>query len=496
MNERKTGVLMHISSLPSNYGIGTFGKCAYEFADFLVASGQTYWQLLPLGQTSYGDSPYQSFSTFAGNPYFIDLDFLVIDGFLEQSDLENLEYGTNPMYVDYAQIYYNRYPVLRKAYANYMQKADLSAFNAYCEKEQSWLENYALFMALKNAHGGKSWREWEKPYYEREEKALAEFAEANKDEMGFWKFLQYEFNRQWHNLRNYANERGIKIIGDLPIYVADDSSDVWANPELFDFDEDRVPNCVAGCPPDEFAVDGQLWGNPVYNWEYNKQTGYKWWIERLQANKDKYDILRIDHFRGFAGYYCVPYGDTTAKNGEWKKGPSMDLFSVVNKELEGYPIIAEDLGFLTEDVTELLRDSGYPGMHIMEFAFAEGDYSNASLPHNLPTHCVCYTGTHDNHTVGGWLETLTEGDIKHTKDYMNIGEDEDFIDSFIKMTLGTVAETVIIPMQDWLGLGAEGRMNIPSTSGGNWQWRMLPGQADAKLAERILHHTTLYGRVR
>ncbi|MBQ7874135.1 MAG: 4-alpha-glucanotransferase, partial [Oscillospiraceae bacterium] len=452
MNNRKAGVLLHISSLPSPYGIGTFGRSAYEFVDFLVSAGQTYWQLLPLGQTSYGDSPYQSFSTFAGNPYFIDLDFLNIDGYLEKEDFENLGWGTEPGYVDYAHIYENRYPVLRKAYKNFMAKGNIPALEAFCEKEKSWLDEYALFMTLKDAHHGKSWREWIDVYRDREPNFLERFTDEYEWEIGFWKFLQYEFNRQWHNLKNYANERGIKIIGDLPIYVADDSSDVWANPELFDFDEERRPRCVAGCPPDAFAVDGQLWGNPVYDWDYNKESGYKWWIARLKSCRDKYDILRIDHFRGFAGYYCVPYGDTTARNGEWRKGPGMDLFSVVKKELEDYPIIAEDLGFLTDDVRQLLADCGFPGMKILEFAFGKDDDANDSLPHNLKKNCVCYPGTHDNLPVAGWVETLSEGDLEYCRDYMNYHGD-DFVDAFIRTALGAVTDTTIIPMQDWLGLG-------------------------------------------
>ena len=495
MNERKAGVLLHISSLPSPYGIGTFGRSAYEFVDFLVSAGQTYWQLLPLGPTSYGDSPYQAFSTFAGNPYFIDLDFLNIDGFLEKEDFEDLNWGTDPMYVDYAHIYENRFSVLRKAYKNFMEKGNVEALKAYCEKEQSWLDGYALFMALKDAHGGKSWREWETPYQSRDEKALAKFSEKHADELGFWKFLQYEFHRQWFNLKEYANRRGIKIIGDLPIYVSDDSSDVWANPELFDFDEERRPRCVAGCPPDAFSVDGQLWGNPVYDWDYNKETGYEWWIKRLRACSEIYDILRIDHFRGFAGYYCIPYGEPTARNGEWKKGPGMDLFSVVKKELPDCPIIAEDLGFLTDDVRQLLKDCGFPGMKILQFAFGADDDANDSLPHNLLHHSVCYPGTHDNPTVAEWKDTLSEKDLAYCMDYMNIGENADFIDAFLRTALGTVAKTCVISMQDWLGLGKYTRMNTPSTSSGNWQWRLKKGEATEELAERMHELAKLYGRI-
>ncbi len=496
MTKRETGVLLHISSLPSPYGIGTFGRSAYEFVDFLVSAGQTYWQILPLGPTSYGDSPYQAFSTFAGNPYFIDLDFLNIDGFLEKEDFENLDWGTSPMYVDYAHIYENRFTVLRKAYTSFMKKGNVAAFREFCENEKSWLDEYALFMTLKDAHNGKSWREWTKPFYEREASALEKFAKEYEEEIGFWKYLQYEFDRQWNNLKNYANERGIKIIGDLPIYVADDSSDVWANPELFDFDEDRKPRCVAGCPPDAFALDGQLWGNPVYDWDYNKESGYKWWIARLRACHKKYDIIRIDHFRGFAGYYCIPYGEPTARNGEWKKGPGMDLFSVVKEQLPDCPIIAEDLGFLTDDVRQLLKDCGFPGMKILEFAFGADDDANDSLPHNLLAHSVCYPGTHDNPPLGEWKESLSESDFEYCMDYMHCTDEKDFIECFIRMALGTVTETAIIPMQDWLGLGKYTRMNTPSTTGGNWQWRLVSGQVTSELSEHMHHLTKLYGRLR
>ena len=495
MSERKTGVLLHISSLPSPYGIGTFGRSAYEFVDFLISAGQTYWQLLPLGPTSYGDSPYQAFSTFAGNPYFIDLDFLNIDGYLDKADFENLDWGTNPMYVDYAHIYENRFSVLKKAYKNFMVKGNLEALSAYCEREKSWLDGYALFMSLKDYHGGKSWREWEEPFYSRDAKALEAFAKEHEEEIGFWKFLQYEFNRQWNNLKNYANERGIKIIGDLPIYVSDDSSDVWENPQLFDFDEEKRPRCVAGCPPDAFSVDGQLWGNPVYDWEYNKESGYKWWIARLTACSKLYDILRIDHFRGFAGYYCIPYGEPTARNGEWKKGPGMDLFSVVKKELPDCPIIAEDLGFLTDDVRQLLKDCGFPGMKILQFAFGADDDANDSLPHNLLKNCVCYPGTHDNPTIAEWKETLSEKDFEYCMDYMHCENEENFIDCFIRTALGAVTDTTIISMQDWLGLGKYTRMNTPSTSSGNWQWRLIKGENTAELAERMHKLTRLYGRI-
>ncbi|MBP1574226.1 MAG: 4-alpha-glucanotransferase [Oscillospiraceae bacterium] len=496
MKKREAGVLLHISSLPSNHGIGTFGRSAYEFVDFLVEAGQTYWQVLPLGPTSYGDSPYQSFSTFAGNPYFIDLDFLVIDGFLEEKDLEGINWGTEPMYVDYAHIYENRFEVLRKAYKNFMKKGDASALSAFCEKEEKWLMNYALFMALKNLHGGKCWREWEKPFYSHDEKALEKFEKENEEEIGFWKYLQYEFSRQWKNLKNYANERGIKIIGDLPIYVADDSSDVWASPELFDFDEERRPRNVAGVPPDYFSENGQLWGNPIYNWEIHKATGYKWWLERLSSCREKYDVLRIDHFRAFADYYCIPFGSETAKTGEWKDGPGMDLFSRVFEELEGYPIIAEDLGDLSPAVVEFLKESGLPGMKILEFSFGSDDPNNDCLPYNFSKNCVCYPGTHDNMPVAGWLETASESEIKFCKEYINYKEGEDFCDAFIKTVLGTAANTAIIAMQDWLGTGKYTRMNEPSTSGGNWQWRLLKGQADSELAERMYHHAKLYGRLR
>lgn len=496
MKERKTGVLLHVSSLPSNHGIGTFGRSAYEFVDFLVEAGQTYWQVLPLGPTSYGDSPYQSFSTFAGNPYFIDLDFLVVDGFLEEKDLKGINWGTEPMYVDYALVYENRFDLLRKAYRNFMKKGNTEALSAFCKKEEEWLESYALFMALKEKHGEKCWREWEEDFYYHNEKTLAEFKEENPEEIGFWKYLQYEFFRQWRNLKNYANERGIKIIGDLPIYVADDSSDVWASPELFDFDEERHPKNVAGVPPDYFSEDGQLWGNPLYDWEKHKSDCFGWWIKRLSSCKEKYDVVRIDHFRAFADYYCIPFGSKTAKEGKWKDGPGMELFSRVFEELKGYPIIAEDLGDLSPAVFKLLEETGLPGMKVMEFAFGSDDPGNVCLPYNFVKNSVCYPGTHDNMPVAGWVETASENEVSFCKEYIGYKEGENFTDAFIKAVLSTVADTAIISMQDWLGLGKYTRMNTPSTAVGNWQWRLLKGEANSELAKRMSRYAKIYGRLR
>lgn len=494
MEKRAAGILLHISSLPSNYGIGTFGRSAYEFADFLERSGQTYWQVLPLGPTSYGDSPYQSFSTFAGNPYFIDLDFLVTDGFLEENDLSDICSEKSCDRVDYAEIYEKRFAVLKKAHRNFMQKGDIEAFRSFCERKKNWLEDYSVFMAIKNAHGGKSWREWEKPFYLHNENAIENFKHENYEEIEFWKYLQYEFERQWNNLKNYLNEREIKIIGDLPIYVADDSSDAWASSELFDFDENKNPYNVAGVPPDYFSENGQLWGNPIYNWEFHRKSGYEWWINRIKACSERFDITRIDHFRAFADYYAVPKGSENAKQGEWKKGPGMELFNRIAEKLGDYPIIAEDLGNLSTAARELLKESKLPGMKVLEFGFGSDNPENDCLPYNFVKNSVCYTGTHDNMPVKAWFESNIS-DIGLCSEYMNY-TGGDFTDLFIKEALSTVSNTVIIPMQDWLGLGKESRMNEPSTASGNWQWRLTKNQLDDELSKRIYHHTKLYGRLR
>lgn len=494
---RKAGVLLPIFSLPGKYGIGTFGKEAYKFADKLKQAEQSYWQILPLGPTSYGDSPYQSFSTFAGNPYFIDLASFP-EEILRKREYEKCDFGSNPADIDYGKLYENRLSVLYKAYQveNYIGlERTYGDFSAFCEENAFWLKDYALFMALKEAHGGAPWYEWEDGLRGHKEEALAPYRDKLGDRIRFHHWLQYHFTKQWRALKTYVNGLGIQFIGDIPIYVAFDSSDVWANPQLFQMDEARRPAWVAGVPPDGFSATGQLWGNPVYDWAYHKKTGYDWWVKRIEFTFRQVDVLRIDHFRGFEAYYCVPAGDKTAENGHWEKGPGTELFAALKNRLGEMPIIAEDLGFLTDGVRALLRESGYPGMKVLEFAFdsrEESDY----LPHRWPKNCVAYTGTHDNQTFAAWFDELSKEDRKMALDYMGLcGRDRSEWNEYaIRMAFASVADTVIVPFQDWKGLGAEARINEPSTLGKNWRWRMEKNAFDTKLIKKMAHLTKLYGR--
>lgn len=499
---RRAGILMPISSLPSNYGIGTFGKAAEDFVDFLKKAGQSYWQILPLGPTSYGDSPYQSFSTYAGNPYFIDLDILIDEGLLTKEDIESYSFGKNNEYVDYEKIYNSRFKVLEKAYVNsgISQKGNVSGDASYIREYASfikenawWLDDYALFMALKNAHDGQSYSKWPDAERLRDSKTLENLSDKYDDEIGFYKWQQFEFDRQWRRLKAYANKNGIEIIGDIPIYVAFDSADTWANPDLFQFDENNLPVAVAGCPPDAFSATGQLWGNPLYRWEYHKKTGYEWWMKRIKHCYKLYDVVRIDHFRGFDEYYSIPYGDPTAEFGHWEKGPGYDLFKVMKEKLGDLRVIAEDLGFLTPSVIKLVKRTGFPGMKILQFAFdsrEESDY----LPHNYPKNCIVYTGTHDNETTRGWYESCPVADRKFAKKYLDIHTTKDIAWQFIRSALSSVADTAVIPMQDYLNLGDEARINTPSTLGNNWQWRMKSDALTDELAARIKEMSVLYGR--
>ena len=423
---RKSGILMHISSLPSKYGIGKMGKSAYDFVDFLVSAGVKCWQILPLSPTSYGDSPYQSFSVYAGNPYFIDFETLKREGLIKKSDYEDIKWQDNDHQVNYSIIYNNCFKVLRQAYKTY--KRDISKrYKTFVEKNSSWLDDYALFMALKFKNNGKPWYEWDKKLAMRDSNALKKASEELEKETEFFKFIQYKFFRQWSNLKKYANDKGVEIIGDMPIYVSYDSVEAWVSPELFQFDKHKKPKDVAGCPPDDFAVTGQLWGNPLYDWEYHKKTGYKWWIDRLQFSASIYDIVRIDHFRGFESYYAVPYGDETAENGEWRKGPGAELFKAAEKALGKLNIIAEDLGFITEDVYKMLADVGYPGMKILQFAFGE-DSANEHLPHNFTSsNCIAYTGTHDNETLKGWVSSQSSDTLKYCMAYLGVKKKRIFL---------------------------------------------------------------------
>lgn len=494
LDKRGSGILLHISSLPSNYGIGTFGEEAYRFADFLKESGQSYWQILPLGQTSFGDSPYQSFSINAGNPYFIDLDLLAKDGLLKKEDYISLNWGDNSTQVDYGLLYNTRYEVLKKAFENFNLN-DIN-YKEFLKKERDWLDDYAIFMTMKRRNSNSSWDTWDIEFKTRDKKTLANFIKENSADIDFWRFIQYKFYEQWNNLKDYVNNLGIDIIGDVPIYVAYDSVDVWKNPEFFQLDENLEMVSVAGCPPDGFSADGQLWGNPLYNWEYMEKTKYKWWINRLESAISLYNIVRMDHFRGFESYYSIPAKDKTAVNGHWEKGPGMKLFNAVKKNLGDLDIIAEDLGFVTDEVAELLKDSGFPGMKLLEFAFDSregGDY----LPHNYTQNSVGYIGTHDNDTAVGWLVNSKTEDIEYMRMYLDIYTFDDKATAWkmIDRIMSSVCNTVIIQMQDYLGLGSESRMNTPSALGSNWSWRMKKEDINLELAKGIIHVTGLYKRM-
>lgn len=490
---RKSGILLPVSSIPSKYGIGTFSKQAYEFIDLLEKAGQSYWQILPLGPTGYGDSPYQSFSTFAGNPYYIDLENLIEEGYLTEAECRKCDFGDNDEYIDYEKIYLSRFKVLRTAFCNSNVEKEAD-FQAYVKNNSYWLDDYALYMAVKNSFGGISWSEWDEDIKLRKPAAMKQYREKYAEEVAFYQFQQYLFVKQWSALKQYANGKNIQIIGDIPIYVAFDSADTWANPELFQLDDTLTPVAVAGCPPDAFSATGQLWGNPLYRWEHHKQTGYAWWMKRIAYCYELYDVVRIDHFRGFDEYYSIPFADETAEYGHWEKGPGYDIFKTMKEQIGNKPVIAEDLGFLTKSVIKLVKKTGYPGMKILQFAFdprEESDY----LPHNYVSNSIVYTGTHDNDTTLGWYGQLGRSDKAFARKYLNIRTNKDVQWEFIRAAMASVSETCIIPMQDYLGLGAEARTNIPSTLGTNWKWRMLPGQFTEELAERILEMTKLYGRL-
>ena len=488
---RGSGILMHITSLPGPYGVGTMGQHAYAFVDFLEKAGQKFWQILPLNPTGYGDSPYQSCSTFAGNHYLIDLDLLVEDGLLEKQQIENICWNTRQDRVDFGLLYENRLNVLRLAYENFR---DVESLDAFCLENSSWLPDFALFMALKDREQGRPWYQWSEPLKRRDPDAVWEARQELKAEIRFYSFVQYLFFKQWMALRRYANSKNIQIIGDVPIYVPLDSADVWSNPELFQLDEDLQPTAVAGCPPDAFSEDGQLWGNPLYRWDKMAKDGYRWWLLRLGAAGKLCDIVRLDHFRGFEAYWSVPADEETAKNGKWIKGPDMDFVNAVKKGLPKLKLIAEDLGFLTQEVLDLRDASGYPGMKVLEFAFDSQEPSEY-LPHTYIQNTVCYTGTHDNMTARQWFESLPAQTLAYAKRYMCLHEEEGFVWGLIRTALSSVSDTCIVQLQDYLELGADARMNFPGTStGSNWVWRTLPGSFDDNLAKRIAELTKLYGR--
>lgn len=492
---RASGILMGISSIPSKYGIGSFSKEAYDFVDQLERAGQQYWQILPLGPTGYGDSPYQSVSTFAGNPYFIDLEELIDQKLLTREECEACDWGGSQSYVDYEKMYLSRYKLLRMAFERSDLKAD-SEYSRFVLEEKDWLTDYSLFMAIKNDQKGICWLDWPDELKDRHSLAVKTMAEKLSDEIEFYNFMQYYFAKQWKKLKKYANKKGISIIGDVPIYVALDSSDAWAHPEIMQFDEEYNPKAVAGCPPDAFSATGQLWGNPLYDWKKIKKDNYGWWVNRMQHCLKLYDVTRIDHFRGFDEYYAIPYGDKTAENGKWEEGPGMDLFNTLNAKIKNLRVIAEDLGLLTDSVLEMLKESGYPGMKVLQFAF-DGSESSTYLPYKYEHNCVVYTGTHDNETTKGWLEHLDGHDIRFVREYINCYEQpiNDCVWALIRTAHSSVADLAIIPIQDYLCLGNEARMNAPATLGDNWKWRLTEGQISETTLYNMREITRIYGRL-
>ena len=491
---RSAGILLPISSLPSNYGIGTLGKEAYRFVDFLVKANQSYWQVLPVGHTSYGDSPYQSFSSFAGNPYFIDLDLLEEDGLIGRKDLKKIKV-MDPSYVDYGDLYVNRYPLLYKAYLNGSDKYR-KEFDQFVRENENWLPDYGLFMAVKKYFGMKSWLEWEdEDIRVRKKEALEHYTAMLKEDIRFYEFLQFLFYRQFMDLKEYANRNGIRIIGDLPIYIAMDSCEVWADSRQFQLNEKtKQPKEVAGVPPDYFSKNGQLWGNPLYDWKYMKTTGYKWWLERVEGASKYFDVIRIDHFRGFEDYWAVPYSEKTAKNGRWVKGPSVDFITVLRDWFSNVQFIAEDLGIISEEVVKLLQVSGFPGMRVLEFGMAD-DGSSFHAPHNHTENSVCYISTHDNVPIMGWLNKAKKKDLKYAKQYYGLNEEEGYNYGFIRGGMSSVASLFVAQIQDYLGLGEESTMNVPGTLN-NWRWRLRKGQINGSLAKRIAGITHAYKRGR
>ena len=498
MSNRAAGILMPISSLPSEYGIGCFSKSAYEFVDWLKKAGQSYWQILPLGPTSYGDSPYQSFSTFAGNPYFIDLDTLIEEGVLTKKECDAVDWGRVKGSIDYKKIYEGRYPLLRKAYER-SKVQENTGYQKFVEENSWWLSDYALFMAVKDRFGGVEWKQWADDIKLRWGPAMDYYREELYFDIEFQQYMQFKFYEQWMKLKAYANKKGIQIIGDIPIYVAMDSADTWAHPELFQLDEENVPVAVAGCPPDGFSATGQLWGNPLYRWGYHRETGYQWWLSRLSYVFRLYDVVRIDHFRGFDEYFSIPYGAETAVDGHWEKGPGIELFWRVREALGEKPVIAEDLGYVTDTVRDLVRDSGFPGMKVLEFAFDSRDSgcANDYLPHNYPENSVAYTGTHDNETLVGWWGSISKEEQKLTREYLcdTYTPEKELYKSLISLVMRSAAKLCVIPMQDYLGLDNRYRMNTPSTVGTNWKWRIRKNQLSVKLQKEIHGIALRYGRM-
>ena len=492
MLQRSSGILLHPTSLPGKFGIGTLGKQAFAFVDFLVRAKQAYWQILPLGPTGYGDSPYQCFSSKAGNPYLIDVELLADDHLISKEDLKVLpEFSDSE--VLFGDVITWKLNLLKIAEANFIHIGNQNELIEFIY-QNAWVKDYALFMALKEKFNKRPWYEWDEKFRLHREDALEGVKKELEKEIHFQQFIQYLFFKQWNSLKQYANNHGVKIIGDIPIYVAMDSSDTWANPELFQFDENKNPVVVGGCPPDYFSKTGQLWGNPIFNYEKMKEDGFAWWIDRLKSNLELYDLIRVDHFRGFAGYWSIPYGEETAINGEWIPGPGKELFEAIKNALGEIPIIAEDLGLITPDVIELRDHFNLPGMKILQFAFDSSE-ANDYIPHNYIKNCIVYTGTHDNDTIVGWFAAAKEEDKEYVLNYLN-SNGENIAWDFVRAAWASVANLAVAPMQDILGLGNEARMNFPGTTKNNWLWRMQNNVTDDLLAEKIKQITLLYGRAK
>lgn len=495
MTKRSSGVLMHITSLPGEFGIGTFGKSAYDFVGFLEETKQTYWQILPLTTTSYGDSPYQSFSAVAGNLNLIDFSLLKEEGLLEESDYSNVNFGENPEKIDYALLFEVRRPILEKAVANTAKYSNVLAEIEKFEKDNSsWLADYAEYMAIKESFGYQSFIHWDEDIKKGEKAAREKYRTELQDSIRYYTVTQYFFFKQWLALKEYANDKGVKIIGDMPIYVSADSVEMWTMPELFKVDENNEPLYVAGCPADDFSPTGQLWGNPIYDWEKHKEQGFSWWIYRVQESFKIYDVLRIDHFKGFSDFWQIDKDAENAVNGTWEAGPGIELFQKIKEQLGDLPIIAENLGFIDEKAEKLLDDSGYPGMKILQFAFPGDD--NLDRPHHYTQNSVAYTGTHDNDVVNGWYEKLSESEQELVSEYLNRRDDETITEAMIRGIYSSVSDYAIVTMQDLLDKDATSRMNVPSTVGGNWEWRMLAEDLTEERKEFLKNITVRYSRER
>ncbi len=495
LKERASGILLHPTSLPGKYGIGTLGQEAFRFIDFLVKAKQKYWQVLPLGPTGYANSPYQCFSAHAGNPNLIDLDLLVTRHLLQQEDLNEIP-DTGEGKVDFGSLQTVRSPLLEKAFHVFTEHASPTEklrLRNFIKEQSHWINDYALFRAIKEHFNQKPWYLWDEPVKRKEPEAVKHFQSVLQERIEYHKFLQYLFFIQWIDVREYAHKKKIRIIGDIPLYVAYDSADAWGNPDLFEFDERRIPSRVGGVPPDYFSETGQLWGNPLFRWDVLKKTGYAWWIERIKTNLLLFDIIRFDHFRGFAAYWAIPNSENTAINGQWITGPGRDFFDTLQQVFIDLPIIAEDLGVITPDVEELRDTFNLPGMKILEFAFGSSE-ANDYLPHNYPKNCVVYTGTHDNDTIVSWFRELKEDDRKYVLNYLN-SNGSDINWAFIRLAWASVANTAIVPMQDLLGLDSSGRMNLPGTTANNWIWRARSSDFSDQVAEKLAHLTQIYERI-